>query len=103
MQVLCRNEFVLLGIERERKTGAYRALLAKAEERDLIYAGGALIGLRREEREELQRRLETLAADRPSIPWLRNREARWVKPKLSLRSGISPLGEGCCVTRPHED
>lgn len=49
------SKFLLLGIDRDRNTGAYRALLAKAEERELTYAGDALLGLRVEEREELQR------------------------------------------------
>ena len=43
------GEFLLLGIDRARKTDAPRALLAKAERGNLIYAGAAFIGLRADE------------------------------------------------------
>jgi len=88
------SEFLLLGIDRDRKTDAPRALLAKAERGNLIYAGAAFIGLRAEEREELQARLRALAVEQPSISWLRNREARWVKPKLSLKVRHLAFGNG---------
>jgi bifunctional non-homologous end joining protein LigD len=79
------GEFLLLGIDRDRKTRAPRALLAKAERGNLFYRGAAMIGLRGEEREELRHKMKELAVERPSISWLRNREARWVKPELSLK------------------
>ena len=88
------GEFLLLGIDRDRKTDAPRALLAKAERGNLIYAGAAFIGLRGEEREALQGKLRALAVERPSISWLRNREARWVKPKLSLKVRHLAFGSG---------
>ena len=78
-----KGEFLLLGIDRDCKTDAPRALLAKAERGNLTYAGAAFIGLSGEDREELQGKLRALAVEQPSISWLRNREARWVKPKLS--------------------
>jgi hypothetical protein len=49
----------------DRKTDAPRALLAKAEQGNLICVGAAFIGLRGEEREELQGKLRALAVDRP--------------------------------------
>jgi bifunctional non-homologous end joining protein LigD len=88
------GEFLLLGIDRDRKTDAPRALLAKAERGNLIYAGAAFIGLQAEAREALQSKLRTLAVERPSISWLRNREARWVKPELSLRVRHLAFGSG---------
>ena len=45
------SEFILLGIDRDRKTGANRALLAKAEQDGLVYAGAAFIALAGEARE----------------------------------------------------
>jgi bifunctional non-homologous end joining protein LigD len=56
LKTKCFNEgeFLQLGIDRDRKTDAPRALLAKAERGNLIYAGAAFIGLRGEKREELQ-------------------------------------------------
>jgi len=88
------GEFLLLGIDRDRKTDAPRALLAKSERGKLIYAGAAFIGLRAEEREELQSKLRGLAVEQPSISWLRNREARWVKPKLGLKVRHLAFGSG---------
>jgi len=88
------GEFLLLGIDRDRKTDAPRALLAKAERGNLIYAGATFIGLRGQEREELEGKLRALAVERPSISWLRNREARWVKPKLSLKVRHLAFGSG---------
>jgi bifunctional non-homologous end joining protein LigD len=88
------GEFLLLGMDRDRKTDAPRALLAKAERGNLIYAGAAFIGLRAEDRAALQSKLRTLAVERPSISWLRNREARWVKPKLSLKVRHLAFGSG---------
>jgi ATP-dependent DNA ligase len=88
------GEFLLLGIDRDRNTDAPRALLAKSERGNLIYAGAAFIGLQAEAREALQSKLRTLAVERPSISWLRNREARWVKPELSLRVRHLAFGSG---------
>ena len=88
------GEFLLLGIDRDRKTDAPRALLAKAERGNLIYAGAAFIGLSGEDREELQSKLRSLAVEQPSISWLRNREARWVKPKLNLKVRHLAFGNG---------
>jgi ATP-dependent DNA ligase len=70
------------------------ALLAKAERGNLIYAGAAFIGLRGDERAALQSKLQALAVERPSISWLRNRDARWVKPKLSLKVRHLAFGSG---------
>ena len=74
----------MVGIDRDWKTRAPRALLAKAEGHSLIYAGAAFLGLPGDARDLLSAKVEELAADAPSIPWLRNREARWVKPRLTL-------------------
>jgi ATP-dependent DNA ligase len=40
------GSFVIIGTDRDRKTGALRALLAKADKHALTYAGAAFIGLR---------------------------------------------------------
>jgi bifunctional non-homologous end joining protein LigD len=79
------SEFMLIGVDRDRKTGAERALLAKAERSGLVYAGAAFFALGREERETLAEKLEALLQEQPTIPWLRNRQARWVRPELTLR------------------
>jgi bifunctional non-homologous end joining protein LigD len=79
------SELTLLGIDRDRKTGAQRALLAKSERGQLVYAGPAFIALRGEAREEFEARLTKLKQERPVFSWLRNRDARWVRPALTLR------------------
>ena len=86
LKTKCFTESVLtlVGIDRDRNTKAYRALLAKAEGHSLIYAGAAFLGLSGNRRNVLSAKVEELAADFPSIPWLRNREARWVQPRLKL-------------------
>ena len=79
------SELTLLGIDRDRKTGTLRALLAKSERGQLVYAGPAFIALRGEQRDALEAKLAELAQDRPILCWLRNREARWVRPGLSVK------------------
>ena len=48
------SSFVIIGTDRDRKTGAMRALLARAEEQGLVYVGAALIGLSAKAREDLK-------------------------------------------------
>ena len=78
------SQFTIIGIDRDRKTGAARALLAKAERSNLIYAGAAFLALTEDDRKELKAKLAPLAQEHPVFPWLRNRQAQWVKPKLKL-------------------
>jgi ATP-dependent DNA ligase len=47
------SEFILLGIDRDRKSGAPRAILAEAVEGNLVYAGAAFLALRSAARETL--------------------------------------------------
>ena len=79
------SELTLLGIDRDRKTGAPRALLAKTERGHLVYAGPAFIALDRDARETLEAKLAELVQDRPALSWLRNRNARWIRPELTVR------------------
>jgi bifunctional non-homologous end joining protein LigD len=70
------SEFILLGVDRDRKTRALRALLAKAEHGSLIYVGTAFFALSGDAREELRAKIETLAEGRPTLSYLRNRSGR---------------------------
>lgn len=79
------SELTLIGIDRDRKTGAARALLAKADRSKLVYAGTAFLALNADARKELQARLVPLTQEQPVFPWLRNRKAQWLKPQLSMR------------------
>ena len=47
------SELTLVGIDRDRKTGAARALLAKADRSELVYAGAAFLALNENAREKL--------------------------------------------------
>jgi hypothetical protein len=60
-------------------------LLAKAEHGSLIYAGTAFFALPGEAREELRAKIEMLAQEQPTLSYLRNREAWWVRPELALK------------------
>ena len=79
------SELILVGIDRDRKTGAQRALLAKRERGKLVYAGPAFIVLQRGERDAFEARLDDLANNQPVFSWLRNRKARWGRPELNVR------------------
>jgi len=61
------SELTLLGIDRDRKTGAQRALLAKSERGQLVYAGPAFIALRGEPREDFEARVAKLKQERPVL------------------------------------
>jgi len=62
------SELTLLGIDRDRKTGAQRALLAKSERGQLIYAGPAFIALRGEPREDFEARVAATTGLRDFAP-----------------------------------
>src|SRR4029078_655441 len=82
------SELTLLGIDRDRKTGAPRALLDKSERGQLVYAGPAFIALRGEPREDFEARVAKLKQERPVFSWLRNREVgfftRFIAPTLNF-------------------
>ena len=88
------SELTLLGIDRDRKTGAQRALLAKSERGQLVYAGPAFIALRAEARQEFEARLAKLKQEHPIFSWLRNRDACWVKPVITLKVKHLAFGTG---------
>jgi len=88
------SKLTLLGIDRDRKTGAQRALLAKSERGQFVYAGPAFITLRAEAREEFESRLAKLKQDRPVLSWPRNHDARWMKPVITLKVKHLAFGSG---------
>jgi bifunctional non-homologous end joining protein LigD len=87
LKIKCFTEssFVIIGTDLDRKTGAVRALLARAEEQGLVYAGAALIGLSAKAREDLHLRLKHLTNEVPPIAGLRLKHAQWSKPELLVR------------------
>ena len=48
------SELTLIGIDRDRKTGAARALLAKADRSKPVYGGAAFLALNEDAREDLK-------------------------------------------------
>jgi ATP dependent DNA ligase-like protein len=73
---------VIIGTDRDRKTGATRALLANA---DLTYAGAAFIGLRGDAWDDLHERLRQIAIKRAPWSGLRMKGAQWVEPRLTAK------------------
>jgi ATP-dependent DNA ligase len=73
------------GTARDRKTKAPLALLARADQPGLSYAGSAFIALSGSERDELNARLEMNRIERCALPKLRFPDAQWVKPQLIAR------------------
>ena len=61
------SSFVIIGTDRDRKTGAILALLARTEKQGLAYAGAAFIALSGNERDELRASLESTAARSPNF------------------------------------
>jgi ATP-dependent DNA ligase len=76
------SSLIIIGTDRDRKTGALRALLAKADGHMLTYAGAAFIGLRGDAWHELRERLQQIAIARTPLTGLRLKDAQWVEPTL---------------------
>ena len=79
------SALVIIGIDRDHKTGAMRALLAKADGHALTYAGVAFIGLRGDAWHALRERLQQIAIARAPLTGLRLKDAQWVEPRLTAR------------------
>ena len=79
------SDLVIIGTDRDRKTGALRALLAKADGHNLTYAGAAFIGLRGDAWETLTKRLQHLAVRRAPLRGLSMKDAQWVEPRLRAK------------------
>jgi ATP-dependent DNA ligase len=79
------STFVVVGTDRDRKTGALRALLASTESDGLIYAGAAFIALSGDERKAFFAELERLTTSWAAFKSSRPIEVRWCQPKLAVR------------------
>jgi len=79
------STFVVVGTDRDRKTGALRALLAHKDSAGLSYAGAAIIALAGQEREEFLAEVERLTASWNAFKSSRLSEVRWCPPKLAVR------------------
>jgi ATP-dependent DNA ligase len=80
------STFVVVGIDRDRKTGAVRALLAHDDDQSgLNYAGAAFIALREKEREKFLAAVERLTTSWSEFILARASEAKWCRPALRVR------------------
>jgi len=76
---------VVIGTDRDRKTGAVRALLAPADSDGLSYAGAAFIALRGEERSAFFDQLEQVKTSWAAFKSSRLFDVQWCKPALVVK------------------
>ena len=79
------STFVVVGTDRDRKTGAVRALLAYNDGSGVNYAGAAFIALAGEERTQFFVQLERLAASWEAFKSSRMVDVKWCRPALTVR------------------
>ena len=77
-----QSTFVVIGTDRDRKTGALRALLAHKDSAGLSYAGAAFIALAGDERTRFFAELERLATSWAAFKSSRLMDVKWCHPKL---------------------
>src|SRR5690606_15013867 len=82
VKTFVESEFVVIGAEREPGRPSM-ALLAREEDGQLIYAGGAAITLAAAERDRFWRAVEELSVSRPALPMDRAK-AQWIEPRLRV-------------------
>src|SRR6478609_9125053 len=78
------SSFVVVGTDRDRKTGAPRALLAHLNSGGMTYAGAAFIALAGDERAQFFAEVERLAGSAASLKSSRMNDVRWGHPKLTV-------------------
>ena len=76
------STFVVIGTDRDRKTGALRALLAHNDGTGLNYVGAAFIALAGEERAQFLGELERLATSWAALKSSRMHDVKWCHPKI---------------------
>jgi bifunctional non-homologous end joining protein LigD len=79
------STFVVVGTDRDSKTGALRALLAHAGRGGLNYAGAASIALGDEGRREFIAEVERLTTSWAAFKSSRQTDVKWCQPKLTVR------------------
>jgi ATP-dependent DNA ligase len=77
--------FVVVGTDRDRKTGALRALLAHPGSAGLNYAGAAFIALDEKARTKFLTEVERLTTSWAAFKSSRQTDAKWCQPKLTVR------------------
>ena len=77
------STFVVVGTDRDRKTGALMALLAHSD--GLKYAGAAFITLGGDERKEFLAEVERLTTSWAALKSSRATDVKWCQPRLVVR------------------
>lgn len=87
LKTKCFNEsvFVVVGTDRDRQTGAPRALLAHPNSEGLNYAGAAFIALSGETRTKFFTEVERLTTSWAAFKSSRLVDVKWCQPKLTVR------------------
>jgi hypothetical protein len=75
----------VVGTDRDRKTGAIRALLADPGSGGLNYAGAAFIALRDDERTDFLAEVERLTTSWAEFKASRLTDAKWCSPQLRVK------------------
>ena len=79
------STFVVVGTDRDRKTGAVRALLVHNDGYGLNYAGAAFIALAGDERAQFFAEVERLATSWAAFKSSRMVDVKWCQPALTVR------------------
>jgi bifunctional non-homologous end joining protein LigD len=79
------STFVVVGTDRDRKTGALRALLAHPDSTGLKYAGAAFIALGDDARTEFLAEVERLSTAWAAFKSSRLTDVKWCEPKMMVR------------------
>jgi bifunctional non-homologous end joining protein LigD len=79
------STFVVVGTDRDRKTGALMALLAYNDSAGLNYAGAAFITLGEDERKEFLAEVERLTTSWAALKSTRATDVKWCQPRLVVR------------------
>jgi bifunctional non-homologous end joining protein LigD len=78
------SDFLVIGTDRDRKTGAVRALLAHNDGVGLNYAGAAFIALAGDERAQFFTEVDRLTTSWALFKSSRLTDVRWCHPKLTV-------------------
>ena len=76
---------MVVGTDRDRKTGALRALLAHNDNAGLNYAGAAFIALNGDERKKFLAEVERLTTSWSALKSSRATDVKWCQPRLAVR------------------
>lgn len=85
LKIKCFTEedLIVIGIEQGDKGPV--ALCVREQDRSLRYAGGAMVTLRKPERDQFWRMVELIKVSRPSVPLKARKDVMWLRPAIVVR------------------